>query len=197
MNPRTFSLIMIFFLLIALFSCVTDLKDPVEIKGEPISEIENLDAPDIVIEIPIDANLTTARLFGNTTDKIINPKSVSIERLIKANEKFEIANKANNVAREAKREIYITMAQASVIASLEKYHKEYLPDTVIFKEEDFFIFLKTQPAYTNKTGDELRLLFDITDNIIAEIQKENAQKGKQKTESQPITNKPSIFDFDD
>jgi len=190
MDPKTISLVMIFFLVIDIFGCQT--TDEIKIESEPISEIENLGAPDIVIAIPQEINLKTAILFGNINNKIINPKSVSLEKLIKANEKFELANYANQNSKTAKQEIYIMMAQASVMSSLEKYYKEYFIDTVIFKEKEFFNFLKTIVPYTSSTDEELRVLFDITDNIIAEIQKEKLENDNTKS----IFIKPSLLNDD-
>lgn len=129
------------------------------------------DGKNLTFTIKKDSTLEKALIVGDPTKPIVNPKSVSLTRLLENNELYQEALEAEAENLEARYDIAMETANASVRKQVELYAQKNNIQTV-FQESVFFEFLRLIPDFKNKTDQELRSSFDITDNVLRAQEKQ-------------------------
>jgi hypothetical protein len=101
-----------------------------------------------------------------TKEPIVNPKSVSLAKLLDNNEYQKEARKSVKENMPGRFSIYQTKASDQILRLILEYAK-VKEIKFIIKEEFLFKLLREKPEFKDKTDEELRKQFDITDDIIA------------------------------
>lgn len=173
MNFKNWKLIMIIVILLAfLFFLLPSASE------ETGKDDKKISRNDIVITLA-DQDLKESIIIGDITKPLINPKSVSIDKLLKHNEYYHLALEADDDELLAASMIYLDKANEQIITLIKDYAQKNNIQ-LLFKEEAFFPALKKSPDWRKKTNKELKQLFDITDDIISYGQKKKEELEKKK-----------------
>ena len=120
---------------------------------------------DMIFKVKKGSILEKALIIGDLTKDIVNPKSVSIPRLLENNEFYQDALAAKKEGMEAGYLIALEKANTTIKKQVEVYAKKNNIQFV-FQESVFFEFLRLIPNFKDKTNKELRVVFDITNDIL-------------------------------
>ena len=162
-----------------------------------ISRASDQPQKELFFPVKLGSILDQALLVGSAIKPIVNPKSVSMQKLLDNNELYQEAQEAKALDLQAKYSIILEKAKESVTKRVRDYAKKN-SILSIFEEVVFFKSLKLLPDFKDKTDEELRKLFDITDDILRAEREEKAKiKKKLFPRREFETTDPAANPFDD
>ena len=143
-----------------------------------ISQVSANNKSELTFTIRKGSALANALIVGTHFKPIVNPRSISTEWLLTENEFYKEAQEAKKLGLQAKYFIAMEQAKGLITRQVIDYAKKNEIASV-FEEVPFFQFLRTLPDFKDKTDEELKKLFDITDDILR-AEKEEKDKIKKK-----------------